>query len=78
MFESNISAPSARCFRSSGVCLTGMCAGPASVPRLMGCTGGRAVVDPRSPAELPVCTAAMSTKFLWHIFPWQGPMVTVL
>ena len=76
--RSTMRAPSASCFRWRGVRLTGMWGGPARAPRGTGRTGGRAVVAPISRVGRLVRRAADSTSALWHIFPWQGPIVTVL
>ena len=61
-----------------GVRLMGRWDGPARAANDTGCTGGREVVTPVSSMLRPVRCAHIPTKDLRHIFPWQGPMVTVL
>ena len=61
-----------------GVRLNGMCIGPANSPSVSGWIGGREVVDPISVSGVSVSLDKISVKRLWHIFPWHGPIVTVL
>ncbi len=71
-------APSARWREWIDERLAGSTGRPPRTPIGTDTHGGRAVVTPTSPSELPLCWAISRTDGSWHIRPWQGPIVTVV